>query len=118
MNIHITLHHLTLTPALRDFTTRKIAGLGEMVPDIVAARVVLRLDPKASPERRFSARVRLAVRGMDIFASDNNGDLYAAIDNLVDKLARGLRKRKTRLLPRRQLRHARLVSLTPAHALS
>jgi CheY-like chemotaxis protein len=46
--------------------------------------------------------VQLAVPGKDVFASDSDGDLYAAIDKVRAKLARRLRKRKTRLLNGRE----------------
>lgn len=97
MKLHIIPHHLTLSEALDGFTTRKISALDGITPDIEAAHVVLRLDPKTNPERRFSASVRLAVRGTDVFARDTGDDLYATVDRVVAKLRNGLRARKSRL---------------------
>jgi ribosomal subunit interface protein len=82
---------------LSGFTTRKISALADITRDIDAAHVVLRLDPKTNPERRFSASVRLVVRGADVFARDTGHDLYATIGRVVDKLTNGLRARKGRL---------------------
>lgn len=96
MILHITPHHLTLTAAVNGFTTRKISRLGDISPDIDAAHVVLRLDPKTNPERRFSTSVRLVVRGADVFACGTGRDLYATVDCVVDKLTSGLRARKSR----------------------
>lgn len=103
MHIHIITHHLTLTEGLHDFTVRKIAGLDRLVHRIIGAHVVLRYDSSVALDQSFSVRVRLVVRGLDIFASDADGDLYAAVDKVVDKLASGLRQRKSRL----QSRHRR-----------
>ena len=97
MKLHITPHHLTLSEALNGFTARKLSALGGITPDIDAAHVVLRLDPKTNPERRFSASVRLVVRGADVFARGTGQDLYTTIDQVVDKLTNGLRARKSRL---------------------
>lgn len=106
MKLHIIPHHLTLSEALTSFTSRKISGLGEITRDIEAAHVVLRLDPKTNPERRFSASVRLFVRGADVFARSTGHDLYATIDRVVDKLTNGLRARKSRLHSWHRLRDA------------
>jgi putative sigma-54 modulation protein len=103
MHIHLITHHLTLTEGLHDFAVRKIAGPERLDHQIVGAHVVLRYDSSVALEQSFSVRVRLAVRGLDVFASDVDGDLYAAIDKVVDKLASGLRQRKSRL----QSRHRR-----------
>lgn len=106
MKLHIIPHHLTLSEALNSFTTRKISGLGEITRDIDAAHVVLRLDPKTNPEQRFSASVRLVVRGADVFARGMGHDLYPTIDRVVDKLTNRLRARKSRLRSWRPLRDA------------
>jgi len=97
MNIHITPHHLALTPSLRRFAATKIEALGSIVPEIEAAHIVLLREESCMPSARFCAKVRLAVRGPDIHSSDAESSVHAAIDRVVDKLARQLRKRKTRL---------------------
>jgi putative sigma-54 modulation protein len=53
--------------------------------------------------------VHLAVPGPDIHAEESDADLYAAIDLVMDKLARQLRKRKTRLNDKRRTATARIV---------
>ena len=42
------------------------------------------------------------ISGPDIHAEDHDADLYAALDKVTDKLARQLRKRKTRLSDKRR----------------
>lgn len=108
MKLNIIPHHLALSEALSGFTARKISALGEITRDIDAAPVdvVLRLDPKTNPERRFSASVRLAVRGADVFARGTEHDLHATIERVVDKLMNGLRARKSRLHSGPRLRDA------------
>ena len=47
-------------------------------------------------------KVHIAIAGPDIHAEEHDGDLYAALDKVTDKLARQLRKRKTRLSDKRR----------------
>jgi putative sigma-54 modulation protein len=111
MQIHVTPHHLTLTPSLRQFAADKIAALGDRIAEVFAAHIVLLHEHGHAPGGRFSARVRLAVRGNDVHAHGTDGDLYAAIDQVVDKLARRLRKRKTRRLARHRPTHRTRLAL-------
>ena len=93
--IHITTHHLTLSDALRRFARDKIAPVIRFAHDALSADVVLRRHNGAVP--RFSASARLLLPGKDIHGRAVDSDLYVAIGQLFDKLARRSRKRKTRL---------------------
>ncbi len=93
--IHITPHHLHLSPALREFVSDKIATVARVAGDILNADVVLRR--RSGSVTGFSASARLALPGRDIHGQATNANLYAAIEQLVTKLARLARKRKTRL---------------------
>lgn len=104
--IHITPHHLRLSPALEEFARGKLAKVPRFARDVQAADLVLRRHHGTSKGRQFSASARLAVAGRDIHATATHANLYAAIVKLVGLLARRSRKRKTRL--------ARPVSLRAA----
>lgn len=93
--IHITTHHLSLSDSLRQFVRRKIAPVTRFAHDALAAEIVLRRHGGAAT--RFSASARLALPGRDIHGRAVDPDAYVAIGKLVAKLARLLRKRKTRL---------------------
>src|SRR3954451_22349876 len=93
--IHITPHDLQLSPAINDFIRIKLSGLSRFAGDIVAAEVVLR--GKAGAAHLFSVTARLALPGRDVHANATGADLYSAINQLVARLARLSRKRKTRL---------------------
>jgi putative sigma-54 modulation protein len=93
--IHITTHHLTLSDALRRFARAKIAPVIRFANDALGADVVLRRHNGAVP--RFSASARLLLPGRDIHGRALDPDLYVAVGQLVEKLARRCRKRKTRL---------------------
>lgn len=104
MQIQLTPGNVRSTAALRVFVAEKLDRLTKMVGDILSARVVFNRAKTAEAGAEFRVKVRLAVRGKDIFASDRDGNLYAAIDKVTAKLARLLRKRKTRLLQKRESR--------------
>jgi putative sigma-54 modulation protein len=95
--VHITPHHLKLTPALRAFTLKKLTTLRRKTAGVLRADVVLRRHHGTAEGKRFSASARLAVPGRDLHAGVAHADLYTAIVKLVAKLARRSRKRKTRL---------------------
>jgi ribosome hibernation promoting factor len=93
--IHISTHHLQLSDALRDFVRKKIAPVNRFASDALAAEIVLRRHGGA--KRRFSASARVALPGRDVYGRIVHVDLYVAICRLMRRLARLLRKRKTRL---------------------
>jgi putative sigma-54 modulation protein len=93
--IHITPHDLELSPALHDFIRIKVRSLSRFAGDIVAAEVVVR--GRSGAARLFSVSARLALPGRDVQANASHADIYGAINQLVSRLARLSRKRKTRL---------------------
>jgi len=93
--IHITPHNLTLSPALQQFIRRKMSALSRFAGDMLAAEIILRGNSDAP--HLFSLSARLALPGRDIQGNAVHENLYTAIDQLVAKLARLSRKRKTRL---------------------
>lgn len=102
MQIHLSPRHLRLTAAIHRHTADKVLQLEELTDQIVAAHVVLIHDENGRPDDRFTVKVHLAIPGPDIHAEESAADLYAAIDLVMDKLARQLRKRKTRLTDKRR----------------
>ena len=109
MQIHISPRHLRLTAAIHQHAAEKIEHLEQFAEEIIAAHVVLVHDEAAKPEDRYSAKVHLAVPGPDIHAEESNADLYTALDLVTAKLARQLRKRKTRRTDKSRAKTARSV---------
>ena len=106
MQIHLSPRHLTLTAAIHSYVAGKVEHLEELSGEILAAHVVLFHDERKNPKKSYVVKVHLAVPGPDIHAEDAEGDLYAAIDKVVDKLAQQLRKRKTKLKDKHLLQRA------------
>lgn len=97
MHIHLSPRHLTLTGAINSYVVDKVARLDHQTDHIIAAHVVLMHD-ESKKKSNYVVKVHLAMPGPDIHAEDREDDLYAAVDLVVGKLARQLRKRKTRLV--------------------
>jgi len=98
--IHITAHDIELSFALRRFIEKKISRLSRFASDVLSAEVVLR--EKAGANGLFSVSARLALRGRDVHANSVHENFYAAINQLVARLARLSRKRKTRFEKRKR----------------
>jgi putative sigma-54 modulation protein len=82
-------HHLELTPALKDYATKKLAPMEERFQHITIANIVFHID-----NLDHCAEGTIRSNGYDIHASAIGGDLYEAIDKLADKLFAQLTKHK------------------------
>jgi putative sigma-54 modulation protein len=89
MNLHISGHHLEITPALRDYVAQKLDRVTEHFDHVIDVNVVLRVE-----KLKQKAEVTVHVRGKDIHVESDDNDMYAAIDILVDKLERQVQKFK------------------------
>jgi putative sigma-54 modulation protein len=96
MNIHVIPRRLHLSDPICDFAAEKLGHLESINHAILGAAVVLSRETNSRPESRFRARVKLNLPGRSMHATEVAGDLYSALDVVQSKLARQLRKRKTR----------------------
>jgi len=94
MNLMISGHHLEITPALRGYVTGKLERIGRHFDQMVDVRVLLSVDNQKEKAKRQRAECRIGVRGNDLFAESSHEDMYAAIDELVDKLDRQVARYK------------------------
>ncbi len=98
--VKVTGRHLAITAAINDYATRKIETLHLDYPRIIEAHVILEVA-----KYRHSAEVVLVCSNhITIEACEETDDLYAAIDAVVDKIARQMRKYKTRLMKKHRPR--------------
>ena len=97
MNLTISGHHLEVPPALRSYVTTKLDRITRHFDQVVDIRVLLTIERQTERDRRQRAECRIHVKGNDMFAECAHEDLYAALDQLVDKLDRQVGRHKTRL---------------------
>lgn len=92
MQLNLTGHHLDITPSLRDYVRDKLQRLERHFDHVTNVNVVLIVEKQS---QRAEASVNVS-RGQ-LFADAAGGDMYAAIDALVDKLDRQILKHKEKL---------------------
>ncbi len=96
MEIHLSTRHIKLTGANRAYFTEKLSYLEHVTDDIIGVHAVVLYDENKSPTKQFLLKVHIGVPGPDIHIEQYGRDLYETIDKIEDKLARQLRKRKTK----------------------
>ena len=94
--------HLSLTSAIKQAVATKVGKLLRHEPRIVRVRVDVEQDTSRAISARFVAKGRIEIGGPDIVAEAAEENAYKAIDQLVGRLDRGLRKRSTALESRRK----------------
>lgn len=94
MNLTISGHHLEVTPALRTYVTDKLDRVTQHFDQVIDIRVLLSVDNLKEKDRRQRVECTIRVKGADLFAESAHEDLYAAIDELMDKLGRQLVRNK------------------------
>ncbi len=109
MEIHLSARHLKLSGANRAYIIQKLSHLENLADDIIGGHVVVLFDENKSPSKQFLVKVHLGVPGPDIHVEQWGSELNAVIDKLEDKLARQLRKRKTRLTDKKRQKFQQVV---------
>jgi putative sigma-54 modulation protein len=97
MNLTISGHHLDVTPSLREYVLTKLDRVTRHFDQVVDINVLLTVEKLKEKERRQKAEVTLHAKGKDIFIESANEDMYAAIDELMDKLDRQVCRHKDRV---------------------
>lgn len=98
--ITITVRHESVTDSIRDFVNKKIGSLHLDYPKIIEARAVLDVQKN----RHIAEIILFCANHIVIDASTEGPDMYAAIDETISKIARRMRKHKTRLLKRQKIK--------------
>ena len=97
MNLTISGHHLEVTPALRSYVTTKLDRITRHFDQMVDVKVLLTVENQKEKDRRQRAECNIRVKGSDLFAESAHEDLYAAVDELMDKLDRQVVRHKGKL---------------------
>lgn len=93
MNLIIHGHHVEITAALRAYVEAKMERIRRHFDNVIEADVLMSVQDKL----RHKAEITLRVRGTAMHAEAIDGDMYAAIDALIDKLDRQVLRHKDRV---------------------
>jgi putative sigma-54 modulation protein len=96
MNLHLTGHHLQITPPIRDYVSEKLQRITHHFDHVIDVNVILTVEKL---QHKVEATVHL--RGKDLFCEAVASDMYAAIDQLADKLDRTVLRHKEKGLAQR-----------------
>ncbi len=92
MQVSITGRHLDVTDSLKTHVEEKIAKLKRHFDHVTDVHVILAVE-----KMNQKAEATVQISGATLFAEDQQEDMYAAIDNMVDKLDRQIIKHKEKI---------------------
>lgn len=95
MQLSISGHHIDVTDALKSYVTTKLEKIERHYDHITNVHVVLSVEKMVQ-----KAEAKLHLSGAEVFADAQSEDLYAAIDDLTDKLDRQIIKHKEKVIGR------------------
>lgn len=93
MDISITTHNVDLTDRLRSHVEKKTGRLDRYMPDLTDVRVDLSSQNTRNAVQRQSAQITIRDgRGTILRAEERSNDMFAAVDAVVDKLYRQIKR--------------------------
>lgn len=93
MQLNVSGHHVDVTDSLRTYVDSKFSRLERHFDIVSDVHCILTVE-----KLRHKAEAKVNVNGGTIYADATEEDMYAAIDGLVDKLDRRVRKHKEKLV--------------------
>lgn len=103
MEVRITARHFDLTDDLKEFAEMRMRSLTRYFDKIIDAH--LKLDVE---KYRHTADLNTTVYGAVLFSSANSNDMYASVDEAINKMEGQVKKHKSRLKDRDQRRVAQM----------
>ncbi|TVR50759.1 MAG: ribosome-associated translation inhibitor RaiA [Puniceicoccaceae bacterium] len=97
--------HMELTDALKNIVHEKVTKLFRHEERIVRIRVDLEHDKARDKEKEFTVKGEIEISGPTMVVSECNGDCLKALDRVVDKLDRKLRRRARMMKSKRNHPH-------------
>jgi putative sigma-54 modulation protein len=92
MQIPTTFRHLDPSDPLKSYAEEKLERVNKYIDEPVVAQVFMTVE-----KIRHCAEVTITAKGITIKASEETNDMYSAIDAVVDKIERQLRRYKERI---------------------
>lgn len=92
MQLDITFKNIDSSDALKDYASKKLSKIDKYIERPSDLHVVLSVE-----KRRHQADMTLNADGVMINAVETTEDMYSAIDMVVDKLERQIKKHKEKI---------------------
>ena len=92
MQLNLTGHHVEITEAMRDYVQSKLTRLERHFEHLTDVHCILTVD-----KLRHRAEATVNIAGGKLFANSVEENMYAAIDSMIDKLDKQVRKHKEKI---------------------
>jgi putative sigma-54 modulation protein len=105
MEVTVTFRHMEATDDLRNYAIEKLTKLTKYIDKLVEANIVLSLE-----KHRHIAEVTLNVNRVTINGREETNDMYSAIDLVMDKIERQVKKYKDKIHNHKPVPHMEDIS--------
>lgn len=96
MDITVTFRHMEHSDAVEAYAKDKVGRLSKYLDSILDAHAILSVE-----KNRHTAEVTMSVSGFKINGHETKEDMYSAIDIVVEKMERQIKKYKDRIVRKR-----------------
>lgn len=96
MDITVTFRHTEPIESLKTYAEEKISKIRKYLDSPMEAHIVLTVE-----KFRHQADVSLSVNGTRIKAVEETGDMYSAIDQVIDKIEKQVKRHLSKMRKRR-----------------
>lgn len=97
MDIKITARHFELTDALRDYAQKEVFTLKRYFDHLIRGHMILSVE-----KYRQAVELVIHVWGTDLASRAESADMYSAIDEVVEKMERQIKRYKAKLRDHKQ----------------
>ena len=92
MQLNLSGHHLDITSSIRQHTSDKLTKIKHHFDNVMNVNMILEVQKDLQ-----KAEATIHVSGTDLFAKAESNDMYASIDQLINKLDSQIIKHKEKL---------------------
>ena len=96
MDITVTFRHMKPIESLRAYAEEKLSKTNKYIDSPAEAHIVLTVE-----KFRHQADVTLSVNGVRIKGVEETGDMYSAIDQVMDKIEKQVKRHLSKIRSRR-----------------
>jgi ribosome hibernation promoting factor len=95
MDITVTFRHIEPSESLKIYAEEKVSKINKILDSPCEAHIVLGVE-----KFRHTADVTLSVNGARIKAMEETGDMYSAIDRVMDKIETQVKRHRSKIRKR------------------
>ncbi|GKV56678.1 MULTISPECIES: ribosome hibernation-promoting factor, HPF/YfiA family [unclassified Sporosarcina] len=95
LDFNIRGENIEVTPAIREYVEKKVQKLERYFTE--GANATAHVNLKVYNDKQTKVEITIPMKNLTLRAEERHDDMYAAVDLIVDKLERQIRKYKTRV---------------------